>query len=102
VADNCTYVVKVRGKTYLWGSGGLTGVFAWPLLLVINNDTVGDPIQIGSEGSGTAQTSYGTLQPGECWTVPLQNLRGVFANCSTDTTVACTILVPLPKSGGIL
>lgn len=100
MTDMYSYVVKVRGRTYVWGSSGLTAVFSWPLLLVINNDAVGDPIEVGTEALGSSQTSYGTLQPGECWTVPLQGLRGVFANCRTDTTVACSILVPLVKPGG--
>lgn len=95
-----SYIVKVRGKTYVWGSNGLTSTLAWPLLLVINNDALGDPITVGSEATGSNSTSYGTLQPGECWTVPLQGLRGVFANCPTDTTLACSILVPQLQSSG--
>ncbi|NUK25997.1 hypothetical protein [Streptomyces lunaelactis] len=95
-----SYIIHVRGKTYVWGSSGLTVVLTWPLLLVINNDALGDPIDIGSEATGSTQTSYGTLQPGECWTVPLQGLRGVFANCQTDTTLACSILVPELKPSG--
>jgi hypothetical protein len=87
------YAVKVRGKTYVWGSSGLTASLALPLLLVINNDLLGDPVQLGSE-MGAAHTNYGTLQPGECWTVPLQGLRGVFADCDTDSTLACCILTP--------
>lgn len=86
------YVVKVRGKTYVWGSSGITVALSWPLLLVINNDPVGDPVELGSD-TGAGHNSYGTLQPGECWTVPMQGLRGVFANCVTDSTLACAILV---------
>jgi hypothetical protein len=88
------YIVRVRGTTYVWGSGTLTVALAWPLLLVINNDLLGDPIDLGSDTTGPGPTSYGTLQPGECWTLPLQGLRGVFASCTTDTTLACSILVP--------
>ncbi|GGU12982.1 hypothetical protein GCM10010272_67790 [Streptomyces lateritius] len=96
-----SYAIPVRGKTYLWGSGGLSVAFTWPLLLVIRNDPLGDPIDVGSEGSGSsASTSYGTLQPGECWTIPVQGLRGVFANCSTDTTVSCSLVVPALRPSG--
>lgn len=94
-----SYLVQVRGKTYVWGSAGLTVSLTWPLLLVVNNDALGDPVDIGSELTGSSQ-NYGTLQPGECWTVPLQGLRGVFAICNADTTLACSILVPQLGSSG--
>lgn len=97
-----SYVTQVRGKTYVWGSSGINVAFTWPLLLVIRNDALGDPIDVGSEstGSGGGTTSYGTLQPGECWTIPLQGLRSVFANCSTDTALSCSLLVPALKPSG--
>lgn len=88
-----SYIVKVRERSYLWGSGGISTDSAWPLLLVVNNDHLGDPIGIGSE-SANGGTDMGTLQPGECWTVPLLGLRGVYATCASDSTVACTILLP--------
>ncbi|MEU4644294.1 hypothetical protein [Micromonospora sp. NPDC023814] len=84
-----SYIVKVRGKTYVWGSDRLSVNLTWPLLLVINNDALGDPIDLGSEATGPGgQTSFGSLQPGQCWTVPLLGLRAVFANCQADTTLA--------------
>ena len=92
------YLVKVRGKSYLWGSSGITSDLTWPLLLVLNNDLLGDPINLGSDSSN-GESSLGTLQPGECWTIPLKGLRGVHAVCETDTTVICTLLLPkLPDS----
>ena len=87
------YAIKVRDKTYLWGSNGILADLAWPLLLVIHNDLRGDPIDIAAE-SGAIETVLGTLQPGECWTLPLVNLRGVHATCASDSVVTCTILVP--------
>lgn len=89
-----SYAVKVRAESYLWGSAGLNTSLEWPLLLIINNDPLGDPIEVGSEATPASRTIHGTLQAGECWTVPLHGLRGVFATCSTDTTILCTILVP--------
>jgi hypothetical protein len=37
------------------------------------------------------KTSFGTLQPGECVSIPLQNLTGVFATCAFESTVECLI-----------
>jgi len=88
-----SYAVKVRDKTYVWGSNGVLVDLAWPLLLVIDNDPRGDPITLGAE-STTTDTALGILQPGECWTLPLVNLRGIHATCASDSVVACTILVP--------
>jgi hypothetical protein len=87
------YIVTVRGKTYLWGSSGITADLQWPLLLVISNAVVGDAIGLGSDGAD-GSGDYGTVQAGECWTLPLLGLRGVFATCPTDSTVACAILLP--------
>ncbi|MDT8262660.1 hypothetical protein RQ832_05320 [Roseomonas sp. DSM 102946] len=94
-----SYAVKVRDKTFIWGSKGVLVDLAWPLLLVIDNDPRGDPIKLGSE-STTTTTDLGTLQPGECWTLPLVNLRGVHASCASDSVVACTILVPHRGTAG--
>jgi hypothetical protein len=88
-----TYSVKVRTKTYLWGSSGVAVDLNIPLLLVIRNDRWGDSISLGSD-AGAGPTSLGTLQPGECWTVPLFGLRGVHASCDADSTLIC-IIAPL-------
>ncbi|TWG78961.1 hypothetical protein L602_000800000300 [Cupriavidus gilardii J11] len=88
------YVVRVRGKTYAWGSSDIHIDLEYPLLLVINNDALGDPVELRSENVAGGVTALGTLQPGECWTLPLRGLRGVSAICSTDTSLACSILVP--------
>lgn len=87
--------VKVRDEMYLWGSDSITVNLAWPLLLVIRNEDIGDPVTIGTETtSADSRKTFGTLQPGECYTIPLLNIRGVFASCKTDTNVTCAILVP--------
>ena len=89
------YEVKVRGTMYLWGSSAITVNLAWPLLLVIRNDVVGDPVTIGTETSAPGdRRTFGTLQPGECYTIPLLGVRGVFATCDVDSNLTCTILVP--------
>jgi hypothetical protein len=92
-----SYEVKVRGTThalYLWGSAGITADLTWPLLLTIRNDIVGDPVMLGTERGRGHKTTIGTLQPGECYTLSLLGIHGVFATCKTDSNLACTILVP--------
>jgi hypothetical protein len=84
----------------MWGSDGLGVNLAWPLLLVINNDGLGDPVALGSEAAGAGGQSFGSLDPGQCWTVPLQGLRAVFATCETDTTLSCSILLPQLSPAG--
>lgn len=88
-----SYSVKVRTKAYLWGSSGVTAGISVPLLLVVHNDVWGDPIAVSSEGTAGA-AALATLLPGECWTLDLSGLRGVYATCDTDSTVNCTVLVP--------
>jgi len=92
------YEVKVRGTindlAYLWGSKGITANLQWPLLLSLRNDILGDPIELNTETAEGLKSSIGTLQPGECYTLPLLGLRGVFATCAMDSTVSCVILVP--------
>ncbi len=88
-----SYSVKVRTKAYLWGSDGVTLKLTIPLLLVLQNDPWGDPITISLD-SITNVDAVGTLQPGECWTLPLLGVRGVFATCDADSTVSCMIMTP--------
>jgi hypothetical protein len=86
------YIVRVRGKVYVWGSNDLSVTLSLPVLLVLNNDTMGEAAVISSEDSAGGPTVLGTLQPGQCWTLELTGLRGVTASCDTDTTLACAIL----------
>ena len=89
------YEVKVRGRMYLWGSAGVTVNLAWPMLLAFRVDVFGEAITFGTETSTpNSVVTFGTLQPGESYTIPLQNLRGVFANCDLNTSVYCTLIVP--------
>src|SRR5512135_432503 len=89
------YRVKVRGTKFLWGSSGVTVNLEWPMLLTIRVDEFGEPITFGTEStSENSHKTFGTLQPGESYTIPLLNLRGVFAHCDLDSNVSCTLLVP--------
>jgi hypothetical protein len=88
-----SYQVRVRGTMFLWGSAGVTIdlVFDKPLLLHLRNDAFGEVIAFGTQVASGTQTTIGTLQPGECICVPLQNISGVFATCALESTVACLI-----------
>ena len=93
------YIVKVRGKTYIWGSSDLKIGLKLPLILAIQNDALGDPVEVTSEKTTGNPLVLGTIQPGQCWTLPLEGLRGVSVTCPTDTTLACSILTPqLPST----
>ena len=106
--DNWTrpsYERRVRGTetmnpTYLWGSARITQNFSSdkPLVLHIRNDTFGQPIVLTTQVASGSQTSYGSLQPAECVSIPLQGLSGVFAYPdtksvpnATESIVACVI-----------
>jgi hypothetical protein len=90
-----SYERRVRlTPTYLWGSHGITQNIAFdkPLILHIRNGTFGQPVTIAITQVGAATpTSYGTLQPAECISIPMQDLSGVYATCATESVVACVI-----------
>ena len=100
--DNWTrpsYEVRVRTAssanpalpTFLWGSAGMPDTsFDKPLVLHIRNETFGDVITLGTQVNGT-RTKYGTLQAGECVSLQLQAMAGVYAICPTESVVACVI-----------
>jgi hypothetical protein len=97
-----SYERRVRGDTppiYLWGSAGITQGIAFdkPLILHIRNDLFGQPISLSTVASSSATpVVVGRLQPGECISIQLQNISGVFASCVPDSDplesmVACII-----------
>jgi hypothetical protein len=87
-----SYEVRVRGTTFLWGSAGIgiDIVFEKPLVLHIRNDRFGEDVTLAKVSSG-ASTTIGTLSPGECVSVPIQKMSGVYATCVHESTVACLI-----------
>ncbi len=91
----CRYRIRVRGKIFLWGSEGITLNLLWPMLLTVRVDQFGEQISLGSEAVGTPGfKDLGTLNPGETYTIPLINLKGVFAQCALDSEVTCTLFSP--------
>ena len=104
VYDNWTrpnYEVRVRAPSptnpkssfFLWGSAGITTNinFDKPLILHLRNEIFGDEVSLGTQDASGAETQLGTLQPGECISLQLQNLTGLFATCGTESIVACLI-----------
>jgi hypothetical protein len=87
-----SYEIRVRGTVYLWGSAGVTKnqKFGKPLVLHIRNDVFGVQIKLGTETSG-AKTAIGTLDPGECLSIAVQDMSGVYASCDQESNVACLI-----------
>jgi hypothetical protein len=88
-----SYEVRVRGTIYLWGSDTLTEniKFTKPLLLHIRNDVFGEDITLGTQTSTGTKTNMGVLKPGQCVSIPVQNISGVFATCDFDSKVGCVI-----------
>jgi len=106
------YKVRVRSNPlptapppqFLWGSAGLLQdiTFPKPLILHIRNDLFGEPVTVGTQvvsgppPSPPTQTPVGTLQPGECLSLPIQGYSGIYATCeteSTESTVYCLLKV---------
>lgn len=64
--------------------------FEKPLVLHIRNDPLGESITLSTQASGTA-TAIGTLNKGECVSIPVQAMSGVFATCTLESVVGCLI-----------
>jgi hypothetical protein len=105
--DHLSYRVRIRatgGAVYLWGSAGIAQAIAFPTapLFHVRNDELGEPVTIGT-AIGANTTLIGTLQPGECVSIPVQNITGIYAAWpaaaggppvalpSAETTVSCFI-----------
>jgi hypothetical protein len=89
------YNRRVRGTdnpVYLWGSKGLTVdlSFVRPPLLHLLNDAAGEPVTISTQASA-GPVLLGSLQPGECVSISLQNISGVFAKCDLESNVRCLV-----------
>jgi hypothetical protein len=90
---SASYEVKVRGTMFLWGSAGITvdAAFSKPILLHVRNNVFGEVVTVGTQIASGPQTILGTLQPGESYSIPIQNISGVFATCALETSVDCLI-----------
>ena len=89
------YKLRVRaGKNiFLWGSDGVGNqTFKEPLILHVRNDMFGVEITLGTQKAGGTQTLIGTLQPGECLSLPVNHICGVYATCTNESIVSCRIV----------
>ncbi|OMH34852.1 hypothetical protein [Tersicoccus sp. Bi-70] len=87
------WTVKVRGRRYVWGSAGMTTDvdFATAPLLHLANDGAGEPVTIGTRTAAGATTDLGTIQAGECLTLPVNHLAGVYAESAVDSLLHCVL-----------
>ena len=86
-----TYSVKVRGLKYLWGSAGLTRdvIFEKAFILHIANDLSGEPVMIGMQVAAGTKTEFGTIQPGECISLSVNHISGIYADCNSESLIHC-------------
>jgi hypothetical protein len=91
--SRASYEVRVRGTMFLWGSAGIAvdTTFSKPLLLHVRNHVFGEVVTIGTQVASGVKHVFGTLQPGESFSIPIQNISGVFATCALETNVDCLI-----------
>ena len=91
--DARQYRVRVRGKTFLWGSSGITvdaKITPSPVLHIFN-DRFGEPITIGTRKASGAEKPLGIVGPGEHFSIELHDISGVFGECDFESRVACAI-----------
>jgi hypothetical protein len=99
------YVVKVKNTgqtTYLWGGSKVTHKLKSSLVLTIRVIEMGEIINFGISheektgdgGKKYTDTSLGKLDENEIFTIPLNGIKGVYAQCqdpTLDTKVECFI-----------
>ena len=108
-----SYEVRVRGPgvspgpwpwpgiNFLWGSPNIPNPISFdkPLILHIRNDLFGEDVTFGTlvglltgPPPGT-RTQIGILHPGECVSIQVLNVSGVYATCAAglESVVSCII-----------
>jgi hypothetical protein len=87
------YRRRVRNTVYLWGSAGLTEdmTFTRPPILHIHNDLFGEEITVSTSKANGTTHSLGTLDAGQCISVAIDKMCGVFASCTKESTVMCRL-----------
>jgi hypothetical protein len=91
-----TYRIKVRKTTYLWGGSGITDNISSQLYLFIRVEDTGERVRFGTRQRDGRMTEKGVLDPGEAFTLRLNDISGVWATIAEpeDTYVECAVLVP--------
>jgi hypothetical protein len=90
-----SYRIRVRRRTALWGGVGITKkIDSDRLFLNFRVDENGEAIRISTLKEGGNSDEFGTLQPGESYTVKLDGLIAVFASIDDprDTYVDCALI----------
>ena len=90
---HASYEVRVRGTMFLWGSAGITvdTTFDKPLMLHVRNHVFGEIVTVGTKTAAGPLTPLGTLQPGECLSIQIQHISGVYATCALESNLDCLI-----------
>ena len=91
------YRVKVRGETYIWGGPLIEKKFEphSPLYLHFRVDETGETVTLGKkEKKGDSIEPLGALNPGECFTIQLNDVVGIIASTvdPADSYVECSII----------
>lgn len=91
--DVRSYSVLVRGLKFLWGSAGVTKDvnFEKAFIIHIANDLAGEPVTIGTQIAAGTKTELGTIDRGERISVSVNDISGIYADCSSESLVRCWI-----------
>jgi hypothetical protein len=80
------YRVKIGRRKYLWGGARIEASLSSSLILHLRVDDEGEPIVVGvNRISPRREIRIGELRVGECFSIPLDGISGVFAECIVDT-----------------
>lgn len=80
------YRVKVGRRKYLWGGPRIEASLSSSLILHVRVDDEGEPIVFGVNCiSPRREVRIGELSVGESFSIPLDGVSGVFAECIVDT-----------------
>ncbi|WP_406694490.1 hypothetical protein V5E97_25790 [Singulisphaera sp. Ch08] len=100
--------VKRGVRTFLWGGSDIksdvTRRLTIPVLLSLRVDDFGENMRFGFlsyEDEGADENEFGTLKPGESFTVTLDGLRAIWAEAEHDCFVDCDLTVPLSRDLGL-
>lgn len=94
------YEVKIRQanqRTYIWGGEGINYELLSQLILIVRVlEKVGETVTLSIQRKVTNPKTIeiGTLQEGETFTIPLNEISGVFMESSFDTIVRCSLCFP--------
>lgn len=85
---------NVQDKTYLFGGSGVLMALDNNVVLMLRVDEQGEPINIFTNklADGTAEFNVGTLNAGEFFVIPLNQLVNVYATADHDSSVEITLI----------